>query len=49
MSNNRAILQEKVNGQVANILGWVTALAMTMAAVALLFTLFLSSHVVDSG
>ena len=49
MSNNRAILQEKVNGQVANILGWVTALAMTMAAVALLCTLFLSSHVVDSG
>jgi Mn2+/Fe2+ NRAMP family transporter len=49
MSNNRTIMQEKVNGRVANILGWVTAIAMTMAAAALLFILFLSSHVVDSG
>jgi Mn2+/Fe2+ NRAMP family transporter len=44
MSNNRTIMQEKVNGRMTNILGWVTAIAMTMAAVALLFTPFLSLH-----
>jgi Mn2+/Fe2+ NRAMP family transporter len=38
MSNNRTIMQESVNGRVANILGWVTTLAMTMAAGALLVT-----------
>jgi NRAMP (natural resistance-associated macrophage protein)-like metal ion transporter len=38
MSNNHTIMQEKVNGRVANMLGWVTAIAMTMAAVALLVT-----------
>jgi len=38
MSNNRTIMQEQVNGRVANMLGWVTTMAMTMAALALLFT-----------
>jgi hypothetical protein len=38
MSNNRTIMQENVNGRVANILWWVTTLAMTMAAGALLVT-----------
>jgi Mn2+/Fe2+ NRAMP family transporter len=38
MSNNRTIMQENVNGCVPNILGWVTTLAMTMAAGALLVT-----------
>lgn len=38
MSNNRTMMQENINRRVANILGWVTTLAMTMAAGALLVT-----------
>jgi NRAMP (natural resistance-associated macrophage protein)-like metal ion transporter len=38
MSNNRTIMQDKVNGRVSNMLGWGTTIAMTIAAAALLFT-----------
>jgi NRAMP (natural resistance-associated macrophage protein)-like metal ion transporter len=38
MSNNRTIMQENVNGRMANLLGWVTTIVMTMAAGALLVT-----------
>jgi Mn2+/Fe2+ NRAMP family transporter len=38
LGNNRTIMQENSNGRVSNILGWVTTLAMTLAAVALLVT-----------
>ncbi len=38
ISNNRTIMQDKVNGRVSNLLGWVTTMAMTIAAAALLFT-----------
>jgi hypothetical protein len=31
-------MQDKVNGRVSNLLGWVTTIAMTIAAAALLFT-----------
>lgn len=36
ISNNRRIMHEKVNGRLSNTLGWLTTLAMTVAAVALL-------------
>jgi Mn2+/Fe2+ NRAMP family transporter len=38
MSNNRTIMQDNVNGRVANMLGWGTTMAMTIAAAALLVT-----------
>lgn len=39
ISNNRKIMKNKTNGRAANILGWMTALAMGIAAIALLFSL----------
>jgi Mn2+/Fe2+ NRAMP family transporter len=36
IGNNRAIMEKRVNSRVSNILGWVTTLAMTAAAIALL-------------
>jgi NRAMP (natural resistance-associated macrophage protein)-like metal ion transporter len=38
ISNNRTIMQDKVNGRVSNLLGWITTMAMTIAAAALLLT-----------
>ena len=38
IGNNRKIMNDKVNGRTSNILGWFTTIAMTMAAVALLWT-----------
>ena len=39
IGRNRSIMQEKVNGRVSNTLGWITTIAMSIAAVALLLTL----------
>ncbi len=39
IGNNRKIMNDKVNGLASNILGWVTTIAMTLAAAALLWTL----------
>jgi NRAMP (natural resistance-associated macrophage protein)-like metal ion transporter len=39
ISNNRKIMKNKTNGRAANILGWITTLAMGVAAIALLFSL----------
>jgi Mn2+/Fe2+ NRAMP family transporter len=38
MSNNRTMMQDKVNGHVSKLLSWVTTMAMTIAAAALLVT-----------
>ncbi len=39
IGNNRSIMKRKVNGRLSNTLGWITAISMTIAAVALLLTL----------
>jgi NRAMP (natural resistance-associated macrophage protein)-like metal ion transporter len=39
IGNNRKIMKGKVNGRASNILGWITTIAMTLAAAALLWTL----------
>ena len=39
IGNNRAIMKSKINGRVSNTLGWITTIAMSIAAVALLLTL----------
>jgi NRAMP (natural resistance-associated macrophage protein)-like metal ion transporter len=39
IGNNRSIMKSKVNGRVSNTLGWITTIAMSIAAVALLLTL----------
>ncbi len=39
ISNNRRIMQTKTNGKVANTLGWITTVGMTVAAAALLLSL----------
>ena len=39
ISNNRKIMQNKTNGCVSNILGWIATIAMGVAAVALLISL----------
>jgi len=38
IGNNRKIMKDKVNGRASNALGWLTTIAMTIAAAALLFT-----------
>ena len=38
ISNNRAIMGRRVNGPVANVLGWLTTIVMFAAAIALLIT-----------
>ncbi|HEY3341685.1 MAG TPA: Nramp family divalent metal transporter [Anaerolineae bacterium] len=38
IGNNRKIMREHTNGRLTNIVGWVTTVAMTLAAVALLIT-----------
>ena len=39
ISNNHKIMNGKTNGRLSNILGWITTIAMAVAAVALLFSL----------
>lgn len=39
IANDRKIMKDKVNGRVSNALGWITTLAMTLAAAALLVSL----------
>lgn len=39
IGNNRTIMKSKVNGRMSNTLGWITTIAMSIAAVALLLTL----------
>ncbi|HKG54063.1 MAG TPA: Nramp family divalent metal transporter [Anaerolineales bacterium] len=38
ISNNRTIMQNKTNGKLSNILGWIATIAMGLAAVALLIS-----------
>jgi NRAMP (natural resistance-associated macrophage protein)-like metal ion transporter len=42
IGNNRQIMEDKINGRASNVLGWFTAIAMTVAAAALLWSLQLS-------
>lgn len=44
IGNNRKIMQDKVNGRVSNIVGWVTTVFMTVAAAALLVSLALGGQ-----
>ena len=39
VSNNPKIMKDKINGRVSNLLGWITTVAMTVAAAALLVSL----------
>jgi Mn2+/Fe2+ NRAMP family transporter len=39
IGNNRSIMKKKVNGRMSNTLGWITTIAMSIAAAALLLTL----------
>jgi len=39
ISSNRKIMKDATNGPVTNILGWLTTILMTVAAVALLVSL----------
>jgi NRAMP (natural resistance-associated macrophage protein)-like metal ion transporter len=39
ISNNRKIMQNKTNGRVSNILGWIATIAMGIAAIALLISI----------
>jgi NRAMP (natural resistance-associated macrophage protein)-like metal ion transporter len=39
IGKNRSIMKSKVNGRVSNTLGWITTIAMSIAAMALLLTL----------
>jgi Mn2+/Fe2+ NRAMP family transporter len=39
LSNNKKVMQKQMNGRLSNILGWVTTIAMGVAAVALLVSL----------
>jgi NRAMP (natural resistance-associated macrophage protein)-like metal ion transporter len=39
VANDRSIMEGRTNGRVSNVLGWVTTIAMTVAALALLATL----------
>lgn len=39
VSNNRAIMKDKTNGRLSNVLGWLTTVAMTLAALALFWAL----------
>ncbi len=39
ISNNPKIMKDKVNGPISNILGWITTIAMGVAAIALLLSL----------
>jgi Mn2+/Fe2+ NRAMP family transporter len=39
IGNNRSIMKKEVNGRASNTLGWITTIAMRIAAVALFLTL----------
>jgi NRAMP (natural resistance-associated macrophage protein)-like metal ion transporter len=39
IGNNRKVLKDKVNGRLSNLLGWITTIAMAIAAAALLINL----------
>ncbi len=41
MTNNRRIMKDRVNGRLANILGWVTTIAIFSASLGLVISLFL--------
>ena len=41
ISGNRTIMKDAANGRISNVLGWLTTILMTVAAVALLVSLFL--------
>ncbi len=43
MSNNQKIMQNKTNGRVSNILGWLATIAMGVAAIALLISMGLGN------
>jgi Mn2+/Fe2+ NRAMP family transporter len=43
IGNNPKIMKNKVNGRISNLLGWLTTIAMTIAAVALLISLGLGT------
>jgi Mn2+/Fe2+ NRAMP family transporter len=38
VANNKAVLGREVNGTAANIMGWITTVAMFVAAIALVLT-----------
>ena len=38
IANNKKVMGERVNGRTSNVLGWLTAVIMTVAAVALIIT-----------
>ncbi len=38
IANNRKIMKDKANGRIANLLGWITAIAMTISAAVLLLS-----------
>ena len=42
ISNNHHIMKDKVNNRISNTLGWITTVALAIAATALLLTLGLS-------
>lgn len=42
ISGNKKIMGDKINGPIARILGWLTTIAMTLAAGGLLFSIFAS-------
>src|SRR5215208_78788 len=44
MSNNQKIMQNKTNGRVSNILGWLATIAMGAAAIALLISMGLGNQ-----
>jgi NRAMP (natural resistance-associated macrophage protein)-like metal ion transporter len=44
MSNNRTIMQDKTNGRLSNLLGWVATIAMALAAAALFVSLGLGNR-----
>jgi Mn2+/Fe2+ NRAMP family transporter len=40
ISNNQKIMQNKANGLLSNAMGWITTIGMSIAAIALLMSLF---------
>jgi len=43
IGNNRKNLKDRVNGRLSNLLGWITTIAMAIAAGALLISLTLGA------
>ncbi len=44
ISNNPHIMHKRINGSISNILGWLTTIAMTLAAIALLAAFLIPTH-----